>query len=332
MQFLPQVYDLATFWSDEEREALRGTSLEAALAAKLNSLYRELILLRESTQHVQWCQAYWWSEDSPTSVSMHDWKIVDAMYRSRALDLPGTGNAMVPFIDMANHASGDATVAQYETDENGNGILVLWDGKKVNAGGEITITYGDEKGACEMLFSYGFIEESMENARELFLDLDIDDDDPLRFAKKATFNSAPGFRLYTSNSSITWEGSFVYLLCVNEEDGLEFRVLQLNSGEVELKVAWKSNEITGIQDLVESLLKDPLRDIFRLRALVTVSNRIGEQIDRLGREELEPNTAVKRRRIATAKKLAMLEQQLLDQAEEEFRRQVCKIHIIKERS
>lgn len=64
----------------------------------------------------------------------------DAMYRSRALEFPGVGDAMVPCIDMANHASGDATAALYETDEDGNAILLLRDGKVINNGGEISIT------------------------------------------------------------------------------------------------------------------------------------------------------------------------------------------------
>jgi len=63
------------------------------------------------------------------------------MYRSRALDLPGTGNAMVPCIDMANHASGEDSLALYETDANGNGILFLRGGKSLVSGDEITITY-----------------------------------------------------------------------------------------------------------------------------------------------------------------------------------------------
>lgn len=63
------------------------------------------------------------------------------MYRSRALEFPGAGDCMMPCVDMANHASGDATAALYETDENGNGLLLLREGKKIPAGGEISITY-----------------------------------------------------------------------------------------------------------------------------------------------------------------------------------------------
>ena len=62
------------------------------------------------------------------------------MYRSRALEFPGVGDAMVPCIDMANHASGNATAALYETDDDGNALLELRQDKEIPPGGEITIT------------------------------------------------------------------------------------------------------------------------------------------------------------------------------------------------
>ena len=50
-------------------------------------------------------------------------------------------------------------------------------------GQEVNITYGDEKGACEMLFSYGFLEDEMDTAETLFLSLSIPDDDVAKAAK-----------------------------------------------------------------------------------------------------------------------------------------------------
>lgn len=47
---------------------------------------------------------------------------------------------MMPCVDMANHASGHATAALYETDDDGNGLLLLRDGKQLSQGGEVTIT------------------------------------------------------------------------------------------------------------------------------------------------------------------------------------------------
>lgn len=70
--------------------------------------------------------------------------LVDAMYRSRALEFPGVGDAMVPCIDMDNHASGDAAAALYEADDDGNALLLLREGKSINQGGEVTITYNSE--------------------------------------------------------------------------------------------------------------------------------------------------------------------------------------------
>ena len=149
VKFLPLRIPLPTFWNERERAIVTGTSLEAALSAKLNSLDREFSFLKEKTMSIDWCQKWWWDAYNGT-LTFNDWKTVDAIYRSRALDLPGTGHAMVPCIDMANHASGDNTSALYETDSDGNAILVLREGKVLATNDEVTITYGDEKGACEV--------------------------------------------------------------------------------------------------------------------------------------------------------------------------------------
>lgn len=151
LKFLPLRVPLPTFWNESERILLTGTSLAAALGAKLNSLDREFTLLKEKTSSIDWCQKCWWDADSGT-LTFQDWKTVDAMYRSRALDLPNIGHSMVPCIDMANHAAGDSTSALYETDGDGNAILVLRESKGLAANTEVTITYGDEKGACEVNF------------------------------------------------------------------------------------------------------------------------------------------------------------------------------------
>ena len=326
IKFLPSQFTLPTFWNEEERTLLAGTSIEAALEAKLKSLDREYTLLHDLTSSIRWCQRYWWNPETG-ALKFDDWKQIDAMYRSRALDLPGTGHAMVPCVDMANHASGDETVALYETDENGDAVLILRPGKTVAVGEEITITYGDDKGACEMLFSYGFIEDAMKSAKELYLDLEIQDDDPLRIAKKAVNMSAPGFRLFLQGDEVNWEGPFVWLLCANEEDGLGFRVLQSTDGKRELKVHWKDIEIPSLSELGTLLKAEPLWDVFELRAIATLQARVESQLlalenskDRLqtfssGREEMEF-------RILEALRLRELEERLMLLAYEEFENKV----------
>lgn len=327
VKLLPAHILLPTFWDDEERTYLAGTSIEAALEAKLKSLKREFALLRDSTLPINWCQEFWWDAETG-ALTIDDWKQVDAMYRSRALDLPGTGHVMVPCIDMANHASGEDTVALYETDDNGNAVLLLQHGKHVIIGEEITITYGDEKGACEMLFSYGFIDDTMKSAQELFLDLEIPGDDPLKVAKKAVNNSAPGFRLFLQDDTIQWDGAFVWLLCVNEEDGLGFSILQTNDGERELSVNWKDREITDISELGKLLRAELLWDVFELRAVATLQTRLESQLRALDSSEdrthgmLSTDEAIYPR-LFNALRLRELERTLMLLAYETFETRVC---------
>lgn len=138
VKYLPEEL-LPTFWTEEEQDLLTGTTLQPAVRAKLNSLLREFEIVRTATETIDWCAKYWWDEDNGL-VSFDDWMQVDAMYRSRALEFPGVGDCMCPCVDMANHASGDATAALYETDEDGDGLLLLREGKRIESGGEITIT------------------------------------------------------------------------------------------------------------------------------------------------------------------------------------------------
>jgi len=137
LKFLPLEL-LPTFWTDEERALLTGTSLAPAIEAKLKSLQREYDMIRSATESIPWCQKVWWDDDGLLSID--DWMQVDAMYRSRALEFPGIGDSMVPVVDMANHASGNATGALYEADDMGNALLLLRGGKTLTKGEEVTIT------------------------------------------------------------------------------------------------------------------------------------------------------------------------------------------------
>jgi hypothetical protein len=204
---------------------------------------------------------------------------------------------MVPCVDMANHASGEETVALYETDEERNAVLQLRWGKKLRQGEEVTITYGDEKGASEMIFSYGFLETSVEDARQLFLPIDIPDGDPLKQVKKiiSTKKTAPGLRLAVEHGKTVWESDFIFWACVNEEDGLSIDMIQPNEGPVELKAAWKGEVEIGyvvpgtssrsnVKELRSILSQDPLWDLFQLRAAVLVQQCLQSRLEMLGGE------------------------------------------------
>jgi hypothetical protein len=121
----------------------------------------------------------------------------------------------------------------------------------------------------------------MQSARTMFLDLDIPDDDPLRIAKIHVCTTAPGFRLFHRGENyIEWESDFIWLVVVNEEDGLDFKVLQTIDGKREIQALWKNRELkdTLFRDRLET---DPLWDVYRLRAVVLLQDRVKRQIEKL---------------------------------------------------
>lgn len=198
------------------------------------------------------------------------------MYRSRALDLPSIGHAMVPVLDMANHVADNKRKARFEVDGSKNILLVREDGASLDRGEEVNITYG-AGGACETIFSYGFLDEGASNARELFLSLDIPLDDPLRIPKKAAAKEPPGVRIFVDSEGLTqWEGGLVWWAAVNEEDGLDFQVIQSGDGTRELRTLWKNEEFNP-NDLHARLAADNNFEIFRLRATVLVQERVDLQ-------------------------------------------------------
>ncbi|KIX96138.1 uncharacterized protein Z520_07916 [Fonsecaea multimorphosa CBS 102226] len=327
VKMLPHAIPLPTFYTPEERELLIGTSLSEALDQKLISLEREFDSLKAATAKISWCQEIWWSE-GPDCLTIEDWKLADAMYRSRALELPhGVGVGMVPVIDMANHASDNHYNARFEVDEDsGSVLLVVRDDRVVHRGDEITIMYGCG-GACEMIFSYGFLDEHASSAREIFLNLSIPSDDPLRLAKIRCAQEAPGVRIYVDDSDqVRWESTFVWWACINEEDGLDFRVEQTIYGDTELQALWKDNALPADTILQSILLADRLRDIFVLRAVVTIQTRIEEQGSRLAESEEEYNNTVRSDQVrdsvyGAVGNLRRLELELLTRAYETLERE-----------
>ena len=326
VKFLPKDIPLPTFWNDEERSLLIGTSLADALDQKLKSLEKEYRALRQATERIDWCQKHWWNESAGT-LSFEDWKLADAMYRSRALELPrGLGDSMVPVVDMANHASNDKHNARFEVDDDGSALLVVRDERTIKAGEEITIMYGCG-GATEMIFSYGFLEDTAQSAREVFLGLDLPEDDPLRTAKARYCKEAPGVRLFVDEGgNLKWDSTYVWWACVNEEDGLDFKVLQTNEGDRELRAVWKGNEFEA-HELKSLLMKDELHDVFQLRALVLIQQRAELQGMKIAQtdnqfEQAREQSGVRDSIYKTVGKLRGLELELVAAAYEALEAQV----------
>ncbi|KAK5116984.1 hypothetical protein LTR62_006705 [Meristemomyces frigidus] len=316
---------LPTFWTDEELQLLQGTTLAPAVSSKLRSLHREYDMLCETAKHTRWFRAI------SDSLEFAQWLEVDAMYRSRALDYPGIGHCMVPCVDLANHCAGESTIALYEKDEDGNACLLLRDGKSARKGEEITVTYGDHKGACEMLFSYGFLEQGRESAETLFLSLSIPETDPYRTAKLAVADCAPGCKLVDAGKgAIDWNGDFIWFLCVSAEDGLRFELARtLDSKEDEMQAFFGETELTGgATQLHELLSKTNLWEVYRLRAVAVLQQRVFDQMQMLysTQEDMEATVHGDRTEVRTscyeqAKQLRRLEFELLEQAYEDFEKQ-----------
>jgi hypothetical protein len=250
---------------------------------------------------------------------LEDWKAVDAMYRSRALEFPGIGDAMVPCVDMANHAAGADTSALYETDSEGNALLLLRDGVNIKEGAEVTITYGDNKGACEMLFSYGFIDAAMVDAREVFVPLQMLDDDPLAAPKNHVSTAAPGVKFYRdADGVLKWHSDYIYLAVINQEDGLEFKWAQRTDGGQDLEMTWNDHPVTTTEALLVLLKDNEKYDLFHLRAIMVLLQKAEENIDLMANVDVDvaigEGTNIRESCYVLAMKLVELEGEFLMEA------------------
>ncbi|KAI9845356.1 MAG: hypothetical protein M1838_001780 [Thelocarpon superellum] len=312
-RFLSAV-SLPTTWTSAEQGLLIGTSLEAALSAKLRRTQREFDHMRLSTASIPWCARMWWEQDQLT---VEDWLLVDSWFRSRALSFGTDADALVPCVDMLNHTRGEETNVYFDRDQRGNAVLLRPPGTTFRQGEEITLSYGDGKSASEMLFSYGFLEPAPMGTAALSLDLDISTEDPLKRAKEAIMAEAAAVRVSSDARSSKWESATIWLACVNEEDGLGFEVFQTNDGDRELRAYWHERDITNDSGVLqECLLADPLWPVFELRAATLVRGRVMAQLERLGVSEAAAEAArsdptVRSHVWSAAMELRGIEQELL---------------------
>lgn len=249
---------------------------QSAVHAKMAALSSEIQDLREKASSLP----FWDSLLRESGVAtMEDWALVDAWYRSRCLELPSVGEVMVPCVDMANHSN--EPDAYYDEDTEGDVEILLRPGFSVASGDEVTISYGEFKSAAEMLFSYGFIDKNM-SKDDLTLILESFPDDPLAQAKVHIFGSLPTLRLSRTGETLTWESPFVYLMCLNEEDGLDFRILQDTDGNRELRLFWQEDDVTDRAGDFESLIRDhPYSALFQLRVVTVLAQQLTSQLERI---------------------------------------------------
>ncbi|KXJ91007.1 hypothetical protein Micbo1qcDRAFT_188929 [Microdochium bolleyi] len=276
-KMLPESVPLPTTWSEPELFLLRGTSLEDSVKAKLSALTKEFDTLKAKVVDIPfWYEALCIDE----TIAVRDWVLLDALYRSRSLELPRSGEAMVPCLDLANHSS-DYT-ARFDENSDDEVVLLLRDGARVSEGEEVTISYGEQKSAAEMLFSYGFIEDDSP-ARSLVLPLALMEDDPLLKAKLHIFASHPTLTLRDRDSGTPeWSAPFAHLMCVNEEDGLDFKILQETDGTRHMRMFWQDEDVTdkkaSFHDIVSS---HELAKTFELRVVTIALELVRGSLERL---------------------------------------------------
>lgn len=192
-----------------------------------------------------------------------------------------------------------------------------------------------------MIFSYGFLERDRTEARQVFLDMTMPDDDPLGVAKNMVCRDVPGIRVstlhHTSQDSqhTVWDSPLAWWASVNEEDGLEIGLTQTTDGTRELESIWKGQKVESPCQLRDLLAAEPSWDIFQLRAVVLVLERLETQLSILEEtDEVLSNvrenevlfTALFRPEIFDlASRLRRLEAGLLQKAVEDLMRQVSEL-------
>ena len=256
---------------------LAGTSLEPAVTAKLVALEAEFELVREKSSDIPCWNSKLWESDT---VGLRDWILLDAWYRSRSLELPRSGESMVPCLDMVNHS--DSPTAYYEENAGEEVTLLPRPGVIVSPGDEITISYGDKKPAAEMLFSYGFLDPDTVN-KSLALPLETLPDDPLAKAKLFIFGDQPKVHVSTSDDGDTdWQSPFAYLMCVNEEDGVDFRLLQDVEGDQQLRLFWLDQDVTDRASEFETLIQNhQYYAVLKLRVVTVIQDCLSTHLQKM---------------------------------------------------
>lgn len=219
---------------------------------------------------------------------------------------------------MVNH-SADAN-AYYEENNDDDVVILLRPGNNVKEGDEVNISYGSKKPAAEMLFSYGFI-DSNSSTRSLRLPLRPLPDDPLGKAKVHAFQGVPTLDIEEIDGRVLCTSHFAYLMILNEEDGLDFRLLQDNDGGTELRTFWRDQDVTDRTSSFDQLVSGhELCSVFKLRVNMVISQRLEEQLERLSSLPLDDDNALSAAdkpntgNAANARALRLIERRVLEKA------------------
>lgn len=306
----PPDVPVPTMWSEAELLLLRSTSLDSAVDAKMVLLAREFATIQTKTHDIPF-----WRELLSRDITLRDWIWVDALQRSRSFDLPYSGVAMVPCLDLANHSI--ANTAYWRQEPNSEAVtLLLPKGSSISAGEEITINYGKDKSAAEMLFNYGFLDSSSA-VQSLVLPLDkmLEEVkwDPLLEAKLRIFNAAPMLELSVDeNSKVRWSAPFLHLMCVHEQDGLAFKTEE-RQGQQSQRMLWRGKDITSMADMFDVFINaQDVREIVQFRVASLLLGFVQKQLDGLRDGPQASERRVRQEVLQAALQLRSIETDILE--------------------
>lgn len=237
-------------------EQLYGSSIYEATRSKLeflkyryNKFFQDKELRKSIADFVKSGPAPTINTESNVEVSFNEWVLVESWICSRSLQVleapapPGTKDdeyslrtGLVPVIDMCNHSDNEAN-AKYELDPT-TGNVMLIPVKPIKKNDQICINYGQDKGAGEMLYTYGFIsdrkdakvatfvvppvvdedeEEEGEDGQQKNKEPEDDDEATMVLrAKSKMFGHRPRlFKTFENkDGKVSWESDFVMLLAL----------------------------------------------------------------------------------------------------------------------
>lgn len=162
ISLLPQSFSTPLFWNDDELSWLKGTTLEKAVKVKKRALQEAWQRLEPCCQRLAIAAGIETSSMS-SLITFEGFLWAYSVYWSRAVDLGSAGGCgIVPGLDFINHSS-STSQCRYRVDEQrGRVCLLCPKGARLRPGQEITMDYG-RKSNEELLFLYGFVEDSNPN-------------------------------------------------------------------------------------------------------------------------------------------------------------------------
>ncbi|GAO47452.1 SET domain-containing protein [Saitoella complicata NRRL Y-17804] len=317
---LPKKIPLPSTWTETEREIIQGTSI--ANATQPRQFRNKFIhgALRASEFAPSWVK----------NLSLEQYVLADTWYTSRCLD----GSIMVPILDFANHSS--KANARWERNEAGDMMLVLRDdlAEVVKEGDEITISYGEEKGSGELLFTYGFLEEELPYSKQMTA-LAIPDGDDVAYELEAKMEvwkaravGPPRLTLTvnTDGEHVEWDCPWFYLYILEDDDNIDFMsgYGSHEPGLTTLRAYIDDEFINEPADIVRILKARRNKwPVYQSRANRAVLQCVEKQLQVLREtDELANNVAGREEVCRLGLKLREQEMQLLEKVKEQLSQEV----------